>query len=36
MTDAAIQVLYLAGGVTLGCVLWISLLPNKLVGKESL
>jgi hypothetical protein len=29
-------VLYLAGGVTLGCVVWIALLPNKLVGKQSM
>ncbi|KAF2428117.1 MFS general substrate transporter [Tothia fuscella] len=29
-------VLYLAGGVTLGCVIWISLLPNKLVGAQSM
>lgn len=30
------KVLYLAGGITLGCVLTISLLPNKLIGKQSL
>ena len=29
-------VLYLAGGVTLGCVLWVSLLPSKMIGRESL
>lgn len=30
------RLLYLAGGVTLGCVLWTSLLPNKLVGSDSM
>lgn len=30
------RVLYLAGGITLGCVLTVSLLPNKLIGKQSL
>jgi len=30
------SVLYLAGGVTLGCVIWLSLLPSKMVGKESM
>lgn len=30
------SVLYLAGGVTLGCVISISLLPNKALGAESL
>ena len=29
------SVLYLAGGVTLLCVVWISLLPNKAVGAQS-
>ena len=29
-------VLYLAGGVTLGCVLWTALLPGKALGKQSL
>ena len=29
-------VLYLAGGVTLGCVLFAALLPSKMVGGESL
>ena len=29
-------VLYLAGGVTLGCVVWTALLPNKLVGADSM
>ena len=28
--------LYLAGGVTLGCVIWTALLPNKLVGADSM
>ncbi|KAF2480307.1 major facilitator superfamily domain-containing protein [Neohortaea acidophila] len=28
--------LYLAGGVTLGCVLWTALLPNKIVGSRSM
>ncbi|KAH3942027.1 hypothetical protein HBI24_085530 [Parastagonospora nodorum] len=30
------SVLYLAGGVSLGCVLTTALLPNKLVGKQSM
>ncbi|KAL6161731.1 hypothetical protein ACJQWK_08433 [Exserohilum turcicum] len=30
------SVLYLAGGVTLGCVITTALLPSKLVGKQSL
>ena len=30
------SVLYLAGGVTLGCVVTTALLPSKLVGKQSL
>ena len=30
------RVLYLAGGVTLGCVLWVALLPGRMVGGESL
>jgi hypothetical protein len=29
-------VLYLAGGVTLGCVITTALLPSKLVGRQSL
>lgn len=29
-------VLYLAGGVTLGCCIWAALLPSKLVGRQSL
>jgi len=28
-------VLYLAGGVTLGCVIWTALLPGKIVGRQS-
>lgn len=28
--------LYLAGGVTLGCVVWTALLPSKLVGSDSM
>lgn len=28
-------VLYLAGGVTLGCVLWTALLPGKMLGRQS-
>lgn len=30
------SLLYLAGGVTLGCVLWTALLPNKMVGSMSM
>lgn len=30
------RLLYLAGGVTLGCVLWTSLLPNKVMGSTSM
>jgi MFS family permease len=30
------SVLYLAGGVTLGCVITTALLPSKLVGRQSL
>lgn len=30
------RVLYLAGGITLGCVLTTSLLPNKALGKQSM
>lgn len=30
------SVLYLAGGVSLGCVLTTALLPSKLVGKQSM
>ncbi len=30
------RLLYLAGGVTLGCVLWTALLPNRIVGGESM
>ncbi|KAE9967622.1 hypothetical protein BLS_006267 [Venturia inaequalis] len=29
-------VLYLAGGVTLGCVIWTALLPAKVLGRQSL
>ena len=29
------RILYLAGGITLGCVLAVSLLPNKTLGKQS-
>ncbi|TID13026.1 membrane transporter [Venturia nashicola] len=29
-------VLYLAGGVTLGCVIWTALLPGKVLGRQSL
>lgn len=29
-------ILYLAGGVTMGCVLWIALLPNKMIGSDSM
>lgn len=30
------RILYLAGGITLGCVVSISLLPNGKIGKESM
>jgi nitrate/nitrite transporter NarK len=30
------SVLYLAGGVTLGCVIWTALLPSTILGKQSL
>lgn len=30
------RVLYLAGGITLGCVVTVSLLPNRIIGKQSL
>ncbi|KAK3672686.1 hypothetical protein LTR78_007498 [Recurvomyces mirabilis] len=30
------RVLYLAGGITLGCVLTVSLLPNKVLGRQSM
>jgi len=29
-------VLYLAGGVTLGCVIWTALLPGKVLGRQSM
>nr|OQO16258.1 hypothetical protein B0A51_16514 [Rachicladosporium sp. CCFEE 5018] len=34
--QATTRILYLAGGLTLGCVLTISLFPRKLVGSESM
>lgn len=30
------KILYLAGGVTFGCVLWVALLPRKMLGGESM
>ena len=30
------HILYLAGGITLGCVVTVSLLPNKALGKQSM
>ncbi|EGP82662.1 unnamed protein product [Zymoseptoria tritici ST99CH_1A5] len=34
--DAVRKVLYFAGGITLGCVVTTALLPNKILGKQSL
>ncbi|TKA72628.1 hypothetical protein B0A55_05979 [Friedmanniomyces simplex] len=34
--QATNRILYLAGGITLGCVLTVSLLPNKLLGSQSM
>lgn len=30
------RILYLAGGITLGCVITVSLLPNKMLGRQSM
>lgn len=34
-TQSINRVLYLAGGITLGCVLWTFLLPTKVLGRQS-
>ncbi|KAK0927938.1 hypothetical protein LTR29_017538 [Friedmanniomyces endolithicus] len=35
-TQATNSILYLAGGLTLGCVLTVALMPNKLIGGQSM
>jgi hypothetical protein len=34
-TQAIDRILYLAGGITLGCVITTALLPNKVLGRQS-